>query len=436
MPNRSVRLVQFTDTHLLADPAGAMRGAVTLPRLEACSHMPAGIFFPWTRSRSPGTSCRTSRRLTAHRIAVRPPRRSGAGHSGNHDEPTELRRRLGSAPFQVGGEFRTATGWQVLLLESWFAESADGEGKLGARQLAELGTHPRSRNGPQRIGIRPPSTGADGIRRPRRARLARRRGIPRDHREACSSARVAWVTHTRHSISLRAMACGSCAHPRRACSSRLAIRGSWSMTGRPAIASSTCTPTVRSLPKWSGSRATSTRHPCVDAQRNAELSSTYEHRCGQQARHDRAEHVGNGSQRRASLQQQQRFERKRGKRRKAAEHADDQQYPQVLAYVQWSSMVRTAPRVHPPAGIPPRSRRRCPTETAYPIPRLTSVETKSRIAPPMPLPRATSRYVFKGKAVQSVLPFSKRRVALRLSARRVRVSADGKARRGPARARC
>jgi hypothetical protein len=33
---RSVRLVQFTDTHLLEDPSQTMRGAHTLPRLQAC----------------------------------------------------------------------------------------------------------------------------------------------------------------------------------------------------------------------------------------------------------------------------------------------------------------------------------------------------------------------------------------------------------------
>jgi Icc protein len=57
---------------------------------------------------------------------------------GNHDVPDGMRRRLAHAPFQVGGEFRTGTGWQVLLLESWFAASDDGEGQLGPEQLEAL----------------------------------------------------------------------------------------------------------------------------------------------------------------------------------------------------------------------------------------------------------------------------------------------------------
>lgn len=42
-----IRLLQFTDTHLLADPAGVVRGVRTLASLEAClamarrRHLPA-----------------------------------------------------------------------------------------------------------------------------------------------------------------------------------------------------------------------------------------------------------------------------------------------------------------------------------------------------------------------------------------------------------
>ena len=46
MTNRSVRLVQFTDTHLLADPAGKLRGALTLPRLRSCLSHAQRHFFP------------------------------------------------------------------------------------------------------------------------------------------------------------------------------------------------------------------------------------------------------------------------------------------------------------------------------------------------------------------------------------------------------
>ena len=45
-PHRSVRLLQFTDTHLMRDPAGSIRGARTLPRLQACLAHARRHFFP------------------------------------------------------------------------------------------------------------------------------------------------------------------------------------------------------------------------------------------------------------------------------------------------------------------------------------------------------------------------------------------------------
>src|SRR5512133_2886782 len=43
---RSARLVQFTDTHLMQDPLGSIRGARTLPRLQACIAHARRHFFP------------------------------------------------------------------------------------------------------------------------------------------------------------------------------------------------------------------------------------------------------------------------------------------------------------------------------------------------------------------------------------------------------
>ena len=139
MRHRSVGLVQFTDTHLLPDPAGVLRGAATLPRLEACLAHARRHFFP-----------AEAIAITGDIVHDQPAAYDLVGRlfgplglpvlliPGNHDIPAELRRRLDGAPFQVGGELRTANGWQVLLLESWFAESNDGEGQLGQPQLAEV----------------------------------------------------------------------------------------------------------------------------------------------------------------------------------------------------------------------------------------------------------------------------------------------------------
>ncbi len=151
MTARSVRILQFTDTHLLQDPAGSLRGARTLPRLAACLAHARRHFFP------------ADAVILTGDIVHDEPAAYGAVDllfgeldmpvlliPGNHDIPEEMRRQLGHAPFQVGGQWRTANGWQILLLETWFAESADGEGQLGAAQLQEvdealaMGTEPHA----------------------------------------------------------------------------------------------------------------------------------------------------------------------------------------------------------------------------------------------------------------------------------------------------
>ncbi len=135
----SVRLVQFTDTHLLDDPDGILRGARTLPRLQACIAHAQRHFFPADVVAVTGD------------IVHDDPRAYGIVDllfgtlgipvlliPGNHDLPDEMHRRFAHAPFQVGGEYRTTNGWQVLLLESWFAESEDGEGRLGDEQVRQV----------------------------------------------------------------------------------------------------------------------------------------------------------------------------------------------------------------------------------------------------------------------------------------------------------
>lgn len=135
----SVRLVQFTDTHLLDDPDGILRGARTLPRLQACIAHAQRHFFPADIVAVTGD------------IVHDDPRAYGVVEllfgalgvpilliPGNHDLPEEMHRRFAQAPFQVGGEYRTTNGWQILLLESWFAESDDGEGLLGEDQVRQV----------------------------------------------------------------------------------------------------------------------------------------------------------------------------------------------------------------------------------------------------------------------------------------------------------
>jgi Icc protein len=134
-----VRLVQFSDTHLLEDPAGAIRGVRTLPRLQACIAHAQRHFAPFDAVLLTGDIVHDEPAAYGFvdllfsdfgiPVLVIP---------GNHDVPAEMYRRFANAPFQVGGEWLSSNGWQVLLLESWFAESSNGEGQLGAPQLGEV----------------------------------------------------------------------------------------------------------------------------------------------------------------------------------------------------------------------------------------------------------------------------------------------------------
>ncbi|MDH5244788.1 MAG: metallophosphoesterase [Chloroflexota bacterium] len=130
-----IRLLQFTDTHLLADPAGQVRGVRTLASLEAClaharrRHLPADLVavtgdLVQDDPRAYGTLELLFDDLGAPVLLV----------PGNHDVPGELERRLSHLPFQVGGT-RIAGPWTIILLDTWFAESNDGEGRLGPEAL-------------------------------------------------------------------------------------------------------------------------------------------------------------------------------------------------------------------------------------------------------------------------------------------------------------
>ena len=150
----SVRLVQFSDTHLLQDPAGTMRGARTLPRLQACIAHAQRHFYPVDAVLLTGDLVHDEPAAygyvdllfgdSAVPVLLIP---------GNHDIPAEMRRRFVHGPFQVGGEWNSGNGWQVLLLESWFAESTNGEGQLGPAQLQEVEVALRASTAPHSLVV-------------------------------------------------------------------------------------------------------------------------------------------------------------------------------------------------------------------------------------------------------------------------------------------
>jgi len=133
-----IRLLQFTDTHLMADPEAGLRGVRTQPSLQAClaharrRHFPADLVAVTGDlvQDDPGGYGALELLLDGiHAPVLLVP--------GNHDEPAELRRRLSGPTFQVGGS-RVAGAWVVVMLETWFAGSADGEGQLGPEELDRL----------------------------------------------------------------------------------------------------------------------------------------------------------------------------------------------------------------------------------------------------------------------------------------------------------
>jgi len=138
MSRGSVRLLQFTDTHLLSDPAGMVRGVVTQRSLEACIAHARARSFPVDAIALTGDLVQDDAEAygTIELLfdQLGPP---VLLIPGNHDLPDEMQRRLGQAPFQAGGSLELGA-WTILLLSTWFADSADGEGRLGHAQLDEL----------------------------------------------------------------------------------------------------------------------------------------------------------------------------------------------------------------------------------------------------------------------------------------------------------
>lgn len=133
-----IRLLQFTDTHLMADPAASLRGVRTQASLEAClaharrRHFPVDVIavtgdLVQDDPLGYGTLELLFDRLGAPVLLI----------PGNHDVPSELERRFAHEPFQVGGT-RVLGHWALVMLTTWFAEAKDGEGRLGPAELQRL----------------------------------------------------------------------------------------------------------------------------------------------------------------------------------------------------------------------------------------------------------------------------------------------------------
>ena len=134
----AVRLLQFTDTHLSGDPQARLRGVDTLATFRACLEHAHREALPAEAILVSGDIVHDDPRgYAAFELLLSRLDTPTLVVAGNHDDPGELHRQLGHAPFQTRGVF-AAGNWRVLLLESWFAESTDGEGRLGEAALADL----------------------------------------------------------------------------------------------------------------------------------------------------------------------------------------------------------------------------------------------------------------------------------------------------------
>ncbi len=131
----SLRLIQFTDTHLFADPQGELRGSQTLPALEACLEHARRRYFPADVIVVTGDLVHDD--PTAYGLLELALADVGAPVlliPGNHDVPGELQRRFPAPAFQAGGTCRLGA-WAIVLLDTSFEVSGRGEGRLGAAAL-------------------------------------------------------------------------------------------------------------------------------------------------------------------------------------------------------------------------------------------------------------------------------------------------------------
>ncbi|HEX2492510.1 MAG TPA: metallophosphoesterase [Steroidobacter sp.] len=140
---QSIRLVQFSDTHLFGDPGGRLRGIATLPALQAAvsdanrrAIDPHAVLLTGDLVQDDPEGYRWIRHVFgASRVPV-------LCLAGNHDFPDRMRTALQGSPFKIGGATEFGP-WLVLMLDSWTPNDAGG--RLGAAQLesidAILGSH-------------------------------------------------------------------------------------------------------------------------------------------------------------------------------------------------------------------------------------------------------------------------------------------------------
>ncbi|HLS82909.1 MAG TPA: metallophosphoesterase [Steroidobacter sp.] len=133
---QSIRLIQFSDTHLFGDAGGRLRGVASLPALQAAvsdahrrGHQADAVLLTGDLVQDDPEGYRWIRRVFgASRAPV-------LCTPGNHDLPDHMRAALAEPPFTIGGAVELGR-WLVVMLDSWAPNQAGG--RLGAEQIAQL----------------------------------------------------------------------------------------------------------------------------------------------------------------------------------------------------------------------------------------------------------------------------------------------------------
>lgn len=132
------RLVQFTDTHLVGDPAGTLRGIATLSSLRRVLDVAADDLASADAVLVTGDIVQDEPSGYAHlRSLLAPLGKPVWCLPGNHDEPVALRKALEAIPFACC-PVRDLDAWRIVLLDSVVPGEVSGTLAPGELERLEL----------------------------------------------------------------------------------------------------------------------------------------------------------------------------------------------------------------------------------------------------------------------------------------------------------
>jgi len=131
-----LRLLHLTDTHLLGDRYARLRGVESFATLQAVREHATKQFGEIDGTLLTGDLVHDDARGYALiREAFKDSSTPVYCIPGNHDIPDAMYHALSDAPFSVA-QVNTVGNWVIVLINTWVANSADGE--IGKDQLREI----------------------------------------------------------------------------------------------------------------------------------------------------------------------------------------------------------------------------------------------------------------------------------------------------------